>query len=393
MGKEIETLKENHDVYVLSFLSQPLDRKLYDKLQGDEHYQAVSINKLTRAWHTLIEPWMPYYFAARTSLRFSFKLIHMVRKYHIDAIHAEYAAMGQYLWIRRLFPHLEFNLIEHDMTAQSFERKLEHSSGLLHKYMKRQLRLIVKKENSYIREADHVLTFNDKDKRLIEERYGRSDVQVLNPYFGELSDLTTVQAANTVNTTAERGVADAEDTANETGKACINREKGNICFLGQMGRPENHQAAMRLIRIVKEVRKHIPYVQLYVVGNGPSDILKRQENDFIHITGFVDDVDVYLKRAQLAVFPLEQGAGIKVKVLRAMAIGIPVITGDIGAEGIDEDYQVLIHAETDQEYAEQIKRCLSEEVDITFKGRESIAYIAEHFNWQKSVEVLQKLYQ
>jgi glycosyltransferase involved in cell wall biosynthesis len=391
MGKEIETFRKRHNIYVLSFLSQPLDHELFSKSQDDERIQAVGMRKLSRAWHILTEPWMPYYFAARTSARFALKLIHTVQKYHIDAIHAEYAAMGQYIWIKRLFPHLRFNLIEHDMTAQSFERKVEHSRGLLQKYMRRQLGLIVKKESRYIRKADHVLTFNEKDRRLIKERYGREDVLILNPYFGELDDTEALTKPAELPEIAgsEGAAAGASDVIDINAD---NRKPGYICFLGQMGRPENHRAAMRLIGIIKEVRKQIPYVQLYIVGNGPSEALKKQEREYIHVTGFVDDVDIYLKQAQLAVFPLEQGAGIKVKVLKAMACGTPVITGRIGAEGIDEEYEVLIHAETNQDYIEKITDCLSGKVDLALVGADSKTFIREHFNWDKSAKTLEKLY-
>ena len=379
MGKEIETLKEQgHTVFVLSFISQPFDQKLYENHQGDPHYQAVRISRLTRAWHILTEPWMPYYFAARSSLRFACKLIYTVKQYRIDAIHAEYAAMGQYLWIRRLFPHLKFVLVEHDMTAQSFERKCAGSHGLKRKFMRGQLKRILRKEGKYIRQADRVLTFNEKDRKLIEDKYGRKDVDVLNPYFGDLGNLgEQVQ------------IHDKESSGQETLRA-----NGTICFLGQMGRPENHQAAMRLIHIFEDVRKKISGadLRLYIVGNGPSEELKKQENDFVHITGFVEDVDVYLRKAQLAVFPLEQGAGIKVKVLRAMAAATPVITGDIGAEGIDEDYEVLIHAESDEEYVNQIIACLSGEIDTEACGRKVFEYVREHFDWARSEEVLKKLY-
>ena len=288
MGKEIETLRKSHNIYILSFLSQPLDRELFLKSQEDEHIQAVGINKLTRAWHILTEPWMPYYFAARTSVRFALKLIRTVQKYHIDAIHAEYAAMGQYMWIKRLFPHLQFNLIEHDMTAQSFERKVEYSRGLLQKYMRRQLQLIVKKESRYIRKADQVLTFNEKDRRLIKERYGREDVLILNPYFGELDDTEALSKPAELPEIAgsEGATAGGSDVIDINAD---NRKPGYICFLGQMGRPENHRAAMRLIGIIKEVRKQIPYVQLYIVGNGPSETLKKQEREYIHaLVLFID---------------------------------------------------------------------------------------------------------
>ena len=120
MGKEVETLKKWHQVYVLTFEASEFDAGLKKEYEKDGHYHSVKISKITRMAHVIAEPWMPNYFAARSSFRFAWKLISMVKKYKINAIHAEYASMGQYLWIRRLFPHIKFNIVEHDMTAQSY---------------------------------------------------------------------------------------------------------------------------------------------------------------------------------------------------------------------------------------------------------------------------------
>lgn len=64
---------------------------------------------------------------------------------------------------------------------------------------------------------------------------------------------------------------------------------------------------------------------------------KKKECENIHITGFVENIEDEILKNQIAVFPLTLGAGIKLKVLLACGLGLPVITTDIGAEGIDED--------------------------------------------------------
>ena len=165
-----------------------------------------------------------------------------------------------------------------------------------------------------------------------------------------------------------------------------------LCFLGQMGRDENYQAAMRLITIAERVKKQIPQLQIYIVGNRPPEKLKQKENQWIHVTGFVEDVDIYLKTAALAVFPLTLGAGIKLKVLRSLALGTAVITGNVGAEGIDEDYQVIIPAETDEEYEKQIVEYLNDPEKRSLRAIESRNYIKEHFSWKTSERILAQVY-
>ena len=70
------------------------------------------------------------------------------------------------------------------MTAQSYERKVADSHGLKRTYLKFQLDRVLKKEGKYCRRADQVFPLNQKDKKLIQDRYGVSDCKVLNPYYG-----------------------------------------------------------------------------------------------------------------------------------------------------------------------------------------------------------------
>ncbi len=381
MGKEVETLRKQHEVQVLTFVASEFDEKLAQEHAEDPAYHWVRISRLSRAIHAIFLPWLPNYFAARASLRFSLQLIRFVKKYRIQAIHAEYASMGQYLWIRRFFPKLRFYLVEHDMTAQSFERKCAEAaqkaaSGgfavkLKYLYAKDQLAKVKAQERRYCREADSVLVFNEKDRGLVKDFYG-VDSLILNPYFGMEDSLLR-----------ENPVLKSD------------KERYSICFLGQMGRPENDMAGQRLIRICQKVKDKLPGLKLYLVGNQPTETLRQmaeKAGNWVAVTGFVEDVDVYIRRTELAVFPLEMGAGIKVKVLRALVLGTPVITGQVGAEGIDEDYRVIVPAETDEEYVERMIHLLENPDKLQERSGEGQKFIQEHFCWEKSEEVLAGVY-
>jgi glycosyltransferase involved in cell wall biosynthesis len=50
--------------------------------------------------------------------------------------------------------------------------------------------------------------------------------------------------------------------------------------------------------------------------------------------GYVDDLGALFRSCLALVAPLTEGGGIKIKILEAMARGLPVITTPIGAEGI-----------------------------------------------------------
>ena len=160
------------------------------------------------------------------------------------------------------------------MTAQSYERKVGDSHGLKKAYLGFQLGRVLEKEGKYCKEADRVFNFNQKDKRLIEEKYHVQNCQVLNPYYGIEDDVVGNDVAES-RMTKSKGIKAADP---ETGT-----QPYTLCFLGQMGRDENYQAAMRLITIAERVKKQIPQLQIYIVGNRPPEKLKQKENQWIKL--------------------------------------------------------------------------------------------------------------
>ena len=119
-----------------------------------------------------------------------------------------------------------------------------------------------------------------------------------------------------------------------------------LLFWGALGRPENAEAARWLVdHVVPRLRAaKIPFILVLAGSNPPQDIAARRAPD-VEVTGFITDPSEQFARAHLAVLPLFQGAGVKVKVLECLAAGLPVLTTGIGSEGIsatpDDGLKVL----------------------------------------------------
>ncbi len=367
MGKEVETLKKWNQVFILSFIASKFDKDIAAQYKNDNMYKTVYINKWTKLLHVLFLPFLPNFFAARSSMRFACYIISLIKKNNIQVIHAEYSSMGQYFGlIKFLFPSVRINLVEHDVTIQSYERMLSSANGIMKYYYRWQCRLIKKAEASYCQKADTVIVFNEKDKALIKKYYKKENIRVINPYYG-----------------LDEGI-EFESNGIYEGK--------NICFLGQMGRKENYEAAYRLIQISKSIKRNIPDLQVYIVGNNPPPYLEAEENEYIHVTGYVEEVDSYILKCQLAVFPLSLGAGIKLKVLRSLALGVPVVTGKVGAEGIDEEGKIIVLAENDDEYQLAVEGLLNDDKRRQSLSVKSKIYAINNFGWEKSIETLRSLY-
>ena len=147
---------------------------------------------------------------------------------------------------------------------------------------------------------------------------------------------------------------------------------------------------MRLIRIFKEI--HEEGWKLKIIGAHPRPELLAEESDTVHITGFVDDINREISSSEFAVFPLIHGAGIKLKVLLAFGLGLPVVTGQVGAEGIDPDGKVIRMAETDEEYIREIRTLMQDEALRKKLNRESREYVRKHFNWSVTEQLFRRIY-
>ena len=128
-----------------------------------------------------------------------------------------------------------------------------------------------------------------------------------------------------------------------------------LLFTGTMNYFPNADAATYFCdEIFPRIRERHPRVCFYVVGNQPSEPVKRLDaQEGIVVTGYVPDVRPYFEKASVFVAPLRAGSGIQTKNLEAMAMGVPVVTTSVGAMGLEADIgKELLVADTPEDFAE-----------------------------------------
>lgn len=119
-----------------------------------------------------------------------------------------------------------------------------------------------------------------------------------------------------------------------------------IAFVGAYGHAPNVDAVMYFVHsILPRVLLSVPSVRFIVVGS-QAELLSSRLPDTEHIAmiGHVESVERYLSHCRVFVAPLRFGAGVKGKVGQAMAIGLPVVTTSVGAEGlkVQSGHQILL---------------------------------------------------
>ncbi|MDP1676621.1 MAG: glycosyltransferase family 4 protein [Bacteroidota bacterium] len=113
-------------------------------------------------------------------------------------------------------------------------------------------------------------------------------------------------------------------------------EPFTLVFTGMMAYVPNYDGMLYFLdEIFPIVLKKFPSVKVYIVGNRPPKQLSARASDNVIITGFVEDVRPYIRRASVYIVPLRMGGGTRLKIGEALSMKIPIVTTSIGCEGID----------------------------------------------------------
>jgi glycosyltransferase involved in cell wall biosynthesis len=122
----------------------------------------------------------------------------------------------------------------------------------------------------------------------------------------------------------------------------------------------------------------VPEARLAVAGRG-TEALGLNELDRVDFAGEVPMSSEFLSQLSVLLFPLERGSGMKVKVLEALACGVPVVTTPAGAEGIAPTEGVVVCA-SDEELADAAVRILADERERLERGRAARRIFTERYS-------------
>ncbi|HQT97271.1 MAG TPA: glycosyltransferase [Thermodesulfobacteriota bacterium] len=151
---------------------------------------------------------------------------------------------------------------------------------------------------------------------------------------------------------------------------------GRVLFVGALNRTQNMEAVRYIVRHVwPSVRKKCPDAEFRVVGAGMADAFREELERVpgVRAVGFVDRVEDEYMSARVFVAPILEGGGIIVKILDAMAAGVPVVTTPFGNEGIGAaSGEEILVADHPERFAEAVALFLvngAENVRIGEAGR------------------------
>ena len=319
----------------------------YDKGIRKLSRNLMDLNYLKNPFHKYANS-TTYYL--KTNILRTLKL-YRIEKYIPDVVVLQWTQVVYFAKeIKRIFPTARIVAIEEDVTLLSYKRRINIAKNKT--LAKLRFRNIEKSEIAALEKCDLIISNNKKDEKLLE-KYGLGNkVKRWTPYYQNFLD-------NKRNEELDR----------------------SILFYGAMSRPENYLSVQWFIQNVFYSIENLG-LKLIIIGGNPDHSLKQYENKNIVLKGFVDDISPFFSSAVCLVAPLVLGAGIKIKILEAMSAGLPVLTNDIGIEGISARSGIeYIHCTTPEDYKNGIERLLR---DIEFNksmGELSKLFIKNEFDY------------
>ncbi|HXT31770.1 MAG TPA: glycosyltransferase family 4 protein [Vicinamibacterales bacterium] len=168
-----------------------------------------------------------------------------------------------------------------------------------------------------------------------------------------------------------------------------------ILFVGSMNYPPNIDAAEYFCRdILPRVAAVIPGVRLSIVGANPTPSMLGLAGERVVVTGFVPDVRPYYERAAVVVVPLRVGGGIRMKILEGLALGAPMVSTSVGAEGLGlSDGRELLLADEPQRFADAVVRLIGDRGLRQRLSQQARDAAVRRFSWEAVGATLTDLYQ
>jgi glycosyltransferase involved in cell wall biosynthesis len=233
----------------------------------------------------------------------------------------------------------------------------------------RDWQLLERYEGQVCRDFDAVLAVSEEDKAALQQAAGKAVDMAVIPIAIDTDEVSVV--------TRQAGA-------------------DHIIHIGTMYWPPNIDGIRWFIHeVYPHIRAKRPDVVFDVVGaRPPQELVNLSGNGTgINVTGYVDDPTSYLEQAGVMVIPLRAGGGMRVKILNALAQGVPIVSTSLGCEGIAVTHgQDIMIADSPDEFAEAVMRVLDSPILAERLGRNGRQLAEQRYDYRRACRLLEAVY-
>lgn len=369
----IRHVSQEHTVLLLSLLEDPEERKFIPHIEALCDYIDVALmHPRTAAQH--IKGVAECLYRKRPLATHAFFYHEMARKIHaavrnnkIDIIQIEHSFLAPYIGVLPHGASCRKILSFQNLGFLQYRRMMLLKTGALQKVLFFLKWLMMTRwEANYAARFDESIVVSAHERELLLSANPKLSVTEI-PNGVDTEQLVPLPPPNHIN---------------------------SLIFAGTMGYPPNIDAMLYFCnRILPLIERRFPDLELFIAGRCPSpEIKKLGMKSNITVTGSVEDIRDIYKLASVCVVPLRAGGGTRLKILEAMALGRPVVSTSLGAEGLMVNNKNIIIADTPESFAKGVIDLLSDprrRSDISESARK---LVKENYDWRSLSNRLIDLY-
>lgn len=308
---------------------------------------AFGIGRYWRAFGGLVTS-EPYEFRWLRSKEMARRLQRLAYRFPFDVVHADTLGLAPYV---SLVPHAGTVLNHHDIESALVQRRASNERSLIWRtFWAHEAAHLLAAERRWCPSFHVNMVVSDDEGKLVKPSCGKSRICV---------------------------VPNGVDVEYFTPRP----EPGGsrLLFCGRLDQLANKGAITYFFHAIwPGLSEKIKRLEIDVVGkNPPAWLLELSRRDpRVHVPGFVDDVRPYFQKATVFVCPITDGGGTRLKILDALAMGMPVVSTTFAASGLSLSHgRHLLLADTAADFTDGVVQLLSNEAirkNLSSGGREIV---------------------
>jgi len=258
-----------------------------------------------------------------------------------------------YLAILKKFPDIHVSYYGHDL---HFARMKNEATLTGDKALMKDAERCLEQELLIWNSVDVVLYPSDEETAYIQQNHQHIRAQTISPYI-------------------------YPEAANYMAREPVNNNR--IIFVAGFGHPPNSDAAKWFVKdILPLIQASMGQVELLLIGSNPSPEVKALASEHVIVTGYVTDEQLleYYLTARVAVVPLRYGAGIKNKVIEAMAYGTPLVTTPVGGQGLFGLEEIIPITDDPALFAENVCQLMRNQEQWCRISRAGAEFVEQRFS-------------
>lgn len=364
LGNEVTVLSMNTSKHHIRMKDMPAD------IRSKADFRLVEVpatlNWVEAAFNFVFSR-LPYNAQRFISDDFSLELVKLLSEKQFDVIQLEGLYLCPYIPSIRKYSDALIAYRAHNIEYEIWDRTAKLSNGFRSRYLKNLSKRIKRFEISYLNKYDLLIPITDRDGQILD-------------------NLGNTKPKHTSQTGID--FASLVPTARKL-------EFPSLFHIGALDWAPNQEGLIWFFdKCWPRIHQEHPEVKFYLAGrNAPEWFERRIKLDGVEYLGEINDAYDFINSKAIMVVPLFSGSGMRIKIIEGMSLGKPIVTTDIGTEGIPtENGNNILIANNEEQFTGAITQLINDRELADRIGKNAIEFIQQKFDNLSQASTLIEFY-